>query len=124
MSDPDFVSQFLEQFFEPGRITTALKPHHHLLPGKLLVETPHQSRLTMVQSQVFYFSLFSCQITDRLLARMTVHSDIYCHRRLLLLTQIVSTVSLSTNGWRRLLHTIRPDPLFVCMTPFIILWRH
>src|SRR5437879_5971158 len=44
---------------------------------------------------------------------MKVDPDIYCHRRLLLLTQIVSTVSLSTNGTRRLLHTIRPDPFFL-----------
>src|SRR5262245_21149084 len=41
---------------------------------------------------------------------MKVDPNIYCHRRLLLLTQIVSTVSLTTNGRRRLLHTIKPDP--------------
>src|SRR5437879_6576709 len=66
----------------------------------------------MVQLQPFYLSIFSCQITNRLLASMKVDPDIYCHRRLLLLTQIVSTVSLTTYGWRRLLHTIRPDPSF------------
>src|SRR4030095_9491206 len=110
MPNPDFITQFLEQFLEPTRITTAFKTHHHLLSGKLLVKLPHFSRLIVVQFQPSYLSLFSCQITDRLLARMKVDPDIYCHRRLLLLTQIVSTVSLTTNGRRRLLHTIRPDP--------------
>jgi hypothetical protein len=32
---------------------------------------------------------------------------------LLLLTQIVSAVSLSTDGRRRLLHTIKPDPIVI-----------
>src|SRR5215470_19113527 len=60
----------------------------------------------MLQLQVFYFPVFSCQITDRLLASMKVDSDIYCHGRLLLLTQTIATVSVTTNGGRRLLHTI------------------
>src|SRR6266404_9111718 len=45
--------------------------------------------LPVVQLQPLYLSIFSCQITDRLLASMKVDSDVYCHRRLLLLTQIV-----------------------------------
>src|SRR6266704_3649910 len=77
-----------------------------------MVEAAHLIRLAVVQLQPFYLSIFSCQITDRLLASMKVDPDIYCHRRLLLLTQIVSTVSLTTNGRRRLLHTIRTDPSF------------
>src|SRR5215813_14608241 len=112
MPNPDFITQFLEQFLKPGRIATALKTHYDSRAGKLLVKLPHFSRLPVVQLHPFYLSIFSCQITDRLLARMKVDPDIYCHRRLLLLTQIVSTVSLTTNGRRRLLHTIKPDPGF------------
>src|SRR6266705_4554144 len=70
-----------------------------------MVEAAHLIRLAVVQLQPFYLSIFSCQITDRLLASMKVDPDIYCHRRLLLLTQIVSTVSVTTHGRRRLLHT-------------------
>src|SRR5262249_21368497 len=110
MPNPYFITQLLEQLLEPGRIATAFKTHHHLLSAKLLVKLPHFSRLLVVQLQPFYLSIFSCQIAERLLARMKVDPDIYCHRRLLLLTQIVSTVSLTTNGRRRLLHNIRPDP--------------
>src|SRR5215510_7739321 len=109
MPNPYFITQLLEQLLEPGRIATAFKTHHHLLSARLLVKLPHFSRLLVVQLQPFYLSIFSCQIAERLLARMKVDPDIYCHRRLLLLTQIVSTVSLTTNGRRRLLHNIRPD---------------
>src|SRR5216684_1330186 len=108
MTDPDLATQFLQQFLEPGGIPAALKSNYHLLTRKLLVEAPHFLRLAVVQLQPLNFSLFSCQITDRLCARMKVDSDIYCHWRLLLLTQIVSnTVSLTTHGRRRLLHTIK-----------------
>ena len=112
MADPNLATKFFEQLLEPSRPATALEPYYHPLPGKLSVEAAYFFRLRVVQLQPFYLSLFSCQITDRLLASMKVDPDIYCHRRLLLLTQIVSTVSLSTNGRRRLLHTINPDPGF------------
>src|SRR3982074_1218677 len=87
MSAPDLATQFLQQLLEPGRIPTALESYYHWLTRKLLVEAPHFLRLPVVQLQPSYFSLLSCQITDRLGARMKVDSDIYCHRRLLLLTQ-------------------------------------
>jgi hypothetical protein len=49
---------------------------------------------------------------------MKVDSDIYSHGRLLLLTQVV-TASLTTLGWRRLLHTIRrPRPQSVARHAF------
>src|SRR2546427_2675432 len=120
MADPNLATKFFEQLLEPSRPATALEPYYHPLPGKLSVEAAYFFRLRVVQLQPFYLSVFSCQITDRLLARMKVDPDIYCHRRLLLLTQIVSTVSLTTNGRRRLLHTIRPDPYFALLW---IAWR-
>src|SRR2546427_1504839 len=94
MADPNLATKFFEQLLEPSRPATALEPYYHPLPGKLSVEAAYFFRLRVVQLQPFYLSVFSCQITDRLLARMKVDPDIYCHRRLLLLTQIVSTVSL------------------------------
>src|SRR5262252_5036747 len=93
VSDPDLISQFLEQLFEPGRIATGFKPDNHLFTGKLLVEATYFTRCFMAQPQLFYCSIFGCQITDRLLARMKVDPDIYCHRRLLLLTQICNRQS-------------------------------
>src|SRR5260221_8929944 len=102
MTDPYLAAQFLQHFLEPGGIPTALESYHHLLTAKLLVKPPHLLRLPVVQLQPLNLSVFSCQITDRLCARMKVDSDIYCHWRLLLLTQIVSnTVSLTTHGRRR-----------------------
>jgi hypothetical protein len=98
MPNPNLTSKFFEQLFEPGRPATALEPHYHSLASKLLVEAANFCRLTVVQLQPLYLSTFSCQITDRLLARMKVDPDIYCHRRLLLLTQIVLPVSLLTVG--------------------------
>src|SRR6266446_9381859 len=89
MTDPDLATQFLQQLLEPGRIPAALESYHHLLTGKLFVKSPNRLRLAVLQLQPSYLSIFSCQITDRLLARMKVDPDIYCHRRLLLLTQIV-----------------------------------
>src|SRR5256885_9149838 len=58
------------------------------MPGKLFIKLPHFLRLPVVQLRPPDLSIFSCQITDRLCARMKVDPDIYCHRRLLLLTQI------------------------------------
>src|SRR5207249_68671 len=116
MADPTLATKFFEQLLEPSRPATALEPYYHPLANKLSVEAAYFFRLPVVQLQPFYLSIFSCQITNRLLASMKVDPDIYFHRRLLLLTQIVSTVSLTTYGWRRLLHTIRPDPDFYVVT--------
>src|SRR5438132_9002764 len=109
MTDPDLTTQFFQHFVDPSRIPTALESYYYLLTAKLFIKLPHFLRLPVVQLRPSNLSIFSCQITDRLCARMKVVSDIYCHRRLLLLTQIVSTVSLTTHGWRRLLHTIKRD---------------
>ena len=90
VADPDLATQFFQQFFKPGRITTALKSYDYPLAGKLFVESPHRLPVLVQQHQLFYLSIFGCQITDRLLTSMKVHPDIYCHGRLLLLTQTCS----------------------------------
>src|SRR6266700_7305191 len=105
--NPNLAPQFFQQFFKPGRIAAALKANDYALPAKLFVESPHPGRVLVPQHQLLNLSTFGCQITDRLLTSMKVHPDIYCHGRLLLLTQIMFTVSLTTNGWRLPLHNIR-----------------
>src|ERR1051326_8235763 len=113
---PNLTPQFFQQFLEPGRITTAFKAHDHWLAGKLLIKGSYLTWLIVHQHQVLDLSSFGCQITDRLLTSMKVHPDIYCHGRLLLLTQIMFTpVSLTTNGWRRPLHNIRRPCPHLCV---------
>src|SRR6266403_3132809 len=105
MSYPRLILQLFQQLLEPGRVATALKSYYYFLTAELFIKRAHVI-LFMLQLHLLNLSIFSCQITDRLFASMKVDSDIYCHGRLLLLTQLV-TASLSTLGWRRLLHTIR-----------------
>src|SRR6185503_13204981 len=103
------MAKLFQQLLEPGCIATALKSNYYFLPPELNIESSDVI-LFMIQLQPPHLSIFSCQITDRLFASMKVNPDIYSHGRLLLLTQLV-TVSLTTLGWRRLLHTIRrPRP--------------
>src|SRR6266566_8105204 len=112
MSDPGLILQLFQQLLEPGGVATALKSNYYFLTAELFIKRAHVI-LFMLQLHLLNLTIFSCQITDRLFASMKVDSDIYCHGRLLLLTQTV-TASLSTLGWGRLLHTIRrprpPEP--------------
>src|SRR5712691_8533261 len=77
MPEPDFATQFLEQSFEPGAVTTSFQADDHL-PVELGVEGPHRMFVQVLQFTGDEFASFSFQITDRLLSCMKVNADIYC----------------------------------------------
>jgi hypothetical protein len=39
VADPDLATQFFQEFFKPGGVTTTLKTDDHSLPGELFVES-------------------------------------------------------------------------------------
>src|SRR5713101_494213 len=104
MPYPDLTAQLFQHLLEPGRVATALKPHHHLA---ILAAPRIESTdiiLLMVQFELMNLTVFGCQITKPLFASMKVNPNVYCrHGRLLLLTQ-TATASVTTLGRRRLLH--------------------
>src|SRR6185436_10495153 len=77
MSQPDFATQFLEQSFEPGAVTTGFEADDYR-PAKLRVESLHLLFVLVLQFTGDEFASFSFQITDRLLSCMKVNADIYC----------------------------------------------
>jgi|GEM_PF-4183983 len=67
MAKPNFVTQLLEQAFEPGAVATSLQADDNGL-SELLVERPHRRFILMPQFSSDEFSSFSFQIADRLLS--------------------------------------------------------
>src|SRR6185295_2202415 len=76
MTEPDFVTEFLEQGFKPGAVTAGLQAHDHLTL-ELLVESTHLLFVLVPQCGNDEFASFSFQITDGLLPCMKVNADIY-----------------------------------------------
>ena len=77
MTQPDFATQFLEQSFEPGAVTTGFQADDYWT-AELGIESTHLLFVLVLQFTGDEFASFSFQITDRLLSCMKVNADIYC----------------------------------------------
>src|SRR5258708_339577 len=105
MPKPDFATQFLEQSFEPGAVTTGFQTHDYV-PAELGVESPHLVFVLVLQFTGDEFASFSFQITDRLLPCMKVNADIYCVHSASSQSPVKESREFITRGGRRLLHNI------------------
>src|SRR5215216_520092 len=76
MAQPDFATEFFQQSFEPGTVTTGFQAHDHLT-AELRVESTHRCFVLVIQLVKQKLSTISCQITDGLLSCMKVNADIY-----------------------------------------------
>ena len=76
MAQPDFATEFFQQSFEPGTVTTGFQSYDDLA-AELRVESTHQGFVLVLELVEQNFSSISCQITDGLLTCMKVNADIY-----------------------------------------------
>src|ERR1041385_8950122 len=76
VAQPDFATEFFQQSFEPGTVTTSFQSHDYLA-AELCVERTHCCFVLVLELVEPYFSTVSCQITDGLLSCMKVNADIY-----------------------------------------------
>src|SRR5688572_7374414 len=76
MTKPNFVTQFLEQPFEPGTVATSFQADDHPAAERG-VKSPHRFFVLVFQFAGDEFTSFSCQITERLLSCMKVNANIY-----------------------------------------------
>src|ERR1700730_9951871 len=105
MAEPDFATQFLEQSFEPGAVTTSFQAHDHA-PLELCIESSHLLFVLVLQLIKDEFASFSFQITDGLLSCMKVNADIYCVHSASFQSHVRAVRESSIHGRRRLLHNI------------------
>ncbi|HXM36112.1 MAG TPA: hypothetical protein VN920_13050 [Pyrinomonadaceae bacterium] len=81
MTEPDFAAECFQHFFEPGGVTAALEADNDVAQeAQVGKESTHNNPLfgvLMRQFELFKFTVFSCQITDRLFASVKVDSAVY-----------------------------------------------
>src|SRR5712691_9039853 len=103
----DFATQFLEQSFEPGAVSTSFQADDYPA-AELSIESSHLLFVLVLQFTGDEFASFSFQITDRLLSCMKVNADIYCLHSASFQSHVTENTDResSTHGRRRLLHNI------------------
>src|SRR5678815_2828477 len=76
MAQPDFATEFFQQAFEPGTVTTGFQADDDWA-RELRVESTHRCFILVLELVQQNFTSISCQITDGLLTCMKVNADIY-----------------------------------------------